>query len=139
MTNANANTAGESEISFDDHPSMLPEELVESYYRWYLNSPGQPGARKALKKRRLLSPAFIRKLQGQQGLGLGQIDLLFCSEQLPGSVSVQEALMEGDRAEVLLRTDRDDLLRILLQSHKSAWRIVDVICQDDESFGKPTK
>ncbi len=133
MTVNGANTAAEGDVAYDEQPSMLPEELVESYYRWYLSAPGQPGARKALRKRRLLSPDFIRKLQAQLQTKETQFDLLFCSQQLPESVSVQEVLIEGDRAEILLRTDQDQLLRILLQSHKSDWRIVDVICQQEES------
>lgn len=129
MTVNEANTTADGDHAYAEQPSMLPEELVESYYRWYLSAPGRPGARKALKKRRLLSPAFISRLQAQLQTREAQVDLLFCSEQLPRSVSVQEVLIEGDRAEVLVRTDQDQLLRILLQSHKSDWRIVDVTCQ----------
>ena len=123
----------------DNQPSVMPEELVESYYRWYLSSPGEYGARKALKKRRLLSPAFIGKLQQAPHSSVEQVDLLFCSDRLPASISVQETLIEGNQAQVLLLTDRGDLLRVLLQSHQSAWQIVDVICQDDERIRKSAK
>jgi len=121
-----------------------PESIVESFYRWYIDYPGNALADGAYRSSEVLSEAFIQEVDEIiASFDRGGYDPFLCAQDLPGSFSVDEATIapEGDQATVVVHqmwnpgTEYESThdLTVALRMQDNAWKIVDITCAAPES------
>ena len=113
-----------------------PEQVVESFYAWYLAYPGQPPARNALAdgayaSRPELAPEFVEKVDALlASFDKGGYDPFLCAQDVPAEVAVEAATVSGSEASVPVKTSfAGHGFTVKLALEDGQWRIVDITCR----------
>jgi hypothetical protein len=109
---------------------MTPEEVVDSFYNWLLEYPGNPRSDGAFRTSPFLSADYIQAIdEAFEKPALGGADPFFCAQDIPEKVFVYPAAIEGDTALVAMETTfANHRLSIELYLMDGEWRIVKVHC-----------
>jgi hypothetical protein len=111
---------------------MTPEEVVESFYNWLIEYPGNPRVDGAFKNSPFLSESYIQKVDEDIKLSVNQLggaDPFFCAQDIPDKVYVNSAEIDNGRASVRLTTSFvNHRLLIELNLIDGEWKIVKINC-----------
>lgn len=107
---------------------MTPEEVVESFYNWYLEYPGSPLTGGQYADSPYLAPSFIEKVDQIVASSKGNGDDPFLlSKERPNIVQVSRADIEGEKAHITVTTEfPDQVLHISLEKIDGNWMISDI-------------
>ena len=112
---------------------MTPEEVVESFYNWYMQYPGNPMVERAYRQSPFLTDQWIQEVdealdssQGQSGF-----DPFLCAQDIPEKVFVQPANITQDTAVVVMKSSfAGHSLTVDLQRTNGAdWKISAIRCR----------
>jgi len=117
-------------------PVASPEQVVEAFYRWYLNQDSVLADR-TYRDSEYLSAAFVPKVDGiLDSFEGGGYDPFLCAQDIPGTVTADKAVIAGDEATVVVHqiwnpgteyeTIRD--LTLVLRQVDGQWRIDNILC-----------
>lgn len=115
-----------------DPPAVLPEEIVDRFYRWYLANPRANLAKRAFRKNLYLTAGLIQEIEEGIGKGVIRVDPFFCSANIPEAITIQEVLIDGDQARVLLQFGDAVEIWVLLVVEEGEWRIAKIECRKAE-------
>jgi hypothetical protein len=105
-----------------------PEEMVEWFYTNYLNYPGNPLVSRAFLSRATMTDDFVEKVSEiLSSFERGGYDPILLAQDVPESVAVGTAEIEGDRASVRVTTSFEGhVLLVRLQQEAGVWKIADI-------------
>jgi len=116
-----------------------PQEVVESFYDWYLSYPGNVIADGAYGSSEYLTESFVEKVDETiASFDKGGYDPFLCAQDIPGDVVVDdEAVVSGGEATVVVHqvwnpgTEYESVhdLTVVLQTVNGQWRIADILCE----------
>jgi hypothetical protein len=117
--------------------SKRPDKVVESFYRWYLSYPSNALSDGAYRSSEHLTEQFVERVDGiLASFDRGGYDPFLCAQDIPESFAVDEAVVSGSRAHVVVHETwnggtqyelvRDITVQLRLSDRQ--WRIVDVVC-----------
>jgi hypothetical protein len=114
-----------------------PEEAVETFYRWYVDYPGNALVDGAYRSSEHLTDEFVQEVDEIiASFDKGGYDPFLCAQDIPGDLVVGEAMVSGEMASVLVteiwnpgtqyESTRD--LTVVLRMVNGEWRIADITC-----------
>jgi hypothetical protein len=115
-----------------------PEQVVESFYDWYLGYPGNPVADGAYRSSEYLTEEFVEKVDAIiASFDQGGYDPFLCAQDIPGDLIVGDAVLSGDEASLVVHevwnvgTEYESVhdVTVELQTVDGAWKIADVLCR----------
>jgi hypothetical protein len=108
-----------------------PEAVVEDFYAWYFDyarSQGNPLTDRAYCACEYLSIGFVERVDRLLD-SEAPYDPFICGQDLPESVTVEEAVVSGDTASVVVQTSfPGHSFETILELVEGEWRIVDILC-----------
>jgi hypothetical protein len=121
-----------SQAGVDDAPS--PAQVVEDFYTWYINYPGNVLAEGAHRSSEYLTSAFVAKIDGiRASFTRGAYDPVLCAQDIPQTVTAGEVVASGDAAEVPITTSfQGHHFTVKLVRVDDIWKINDVVCSVPE-------
>jgi hypothetical protein len=114
---------------------MAPEEVVEGFYWWYIGYPGNPMADGVYRSSEYLADEFVQKVDAIiASFDRGGYDPFLCAQDVPGELTVEEAVVSGDGASLAVHTSFEGhTFTVELRRVDGRWRISDVICPGTET------
>jgi len=113
--------------------AMAPEQVVRAFYDLYLGSAAQGSllGRGSYRDMPYLSPEFIEKVERLvASFDKGGYDPFLCAQDVPGEVAVDQAVVSGDQASVVVKsTFPGHSLTVKLERRAGQWWIVDIVCR----------
>jgi hypothetical protein len=114
-----------------DPLEMTPEEVVESFYSWILDYPGNVTADRTFRDSPYLSASFVEQIEAElsafQG---GGADRFWCAQDIPNSYQVEKAQIDGDSASTRVTTSfSGHAFTVLLARQGEEWLITNVRCR----------
>jgi CheY-like chemotaxis protein len=105
-----------------------PEEMVEWFYTNYLNYPGNPLVSRAFLTRVAMTADFVEKVNEiLDSFERGGYDPILLAQDVPESVTVGVAEIEGDHATVPVTTSFEGhALVVRLEQEDGVWKIADI-------------
>ncbi len=113
---------------------MTPEEVVESFYNWYMQYPGNPMVERAYRQSPFLTDQWIQQVdealnsfQGQSGF-----DPFLCAQDIPERIFVQPAnTTQQDIAVVVVKSSfaGHSLTVDLQRANGMDWKISAIRCR----------
>ena len=104
-------------------PQTAPEEIVEAFYAWYLGD--RASGPKNLAESEFISEIYIKAME-EAGPGGGAN--MICAQDFPDEVRVEDVQIEGDQANVVVKTSFGSEIRIDLNVENGQWMIVGSTC-----------
>jgi hypothetical protein len=113
-----------------DPLAMTPEEVVESFYNWYLEYPGNPTVDGAFKESPFLAETKIKSVEEELQLRMdGGADPFMCAQDLPEKIYAQPAEIEAAQARVRVNsTFVGHTFLVELEVQDGEWKIVHILC-----------
>lgn len=115
-----------------------PQQVVEKYYRWYLDYIGDPAADdvrnpvvdRAYRNSKLLSTSFIAHIDAMlEDSEFIPADPFLCAQDIPASFTVQGVFQHDTIARVVVRTDfPGHVFTVDVQEMNRRWKISNVSC-----------
>jgi hypothetical protein len=118
--------------------TAAPEEVVESFYDWYLQYPGNVIADGAHRSSQYLTEGFVEKVDAVvASFEKGGYDPFLCAQDMPGDLIVGHAEVSGNQAKVTVQevwnpgTEVEFVKEVVveLQMMGGAWTIANIICR----------
>ncbi|MGD9029403.1 MAG: DUF3828 domain-containing protein [Anaerolineae bacterium] len=118
--------------------TAAPEEVVESFYDWYLQYPGNVIADGAHRSSQYLTEGFVEKVDaGVASFEKGGYDPFLCAQDVPGDLIVGEAEVSGNQARVTVQevwnpgTEFEFVKEVVveLEMMGGGWTIANIICR----------
>jgi hypothetical protein len=124
------NTLPLQSVSPQDPLVLTPEEVVEGFYNWYTEYPGNPnqGAYRA-------SPFLTESLMDSTaeivaGFQMGGYDPFLCAQDIPDKIYVNAADISGQTAEIRVTSSfGGHEFKVLLVQEDGEWKIDEVRCR----------
>lgn len=110
----------------EEAASRTPEQVVQTFYNWYIHYPGNPLADKAFYGfgMYLTQDLIEETVEIVAGFEMGGYDPILLAQDLPTDITVQEAEVRGDDATVRVDTSWDGhALTLRLVRDGSLWKI----------------
>ncbi len=133
-------TACSSMASAAETSGMTPEQTVESFYGWYISIAGydpeadvvrNPLQDGSYAESELVSAGLVERIDAIVASfdGMGGYDPLICAQDIPQSVTVGEAEIEGGAALVPVTTSFEGhSFSVRLVQVGGEWQIDEVLC-----------
>jgi len=115
-----------------------PEQVVEDFYREYLDYIGEPGTEnfrnplvdRTYRESDLLTSSFKVHLddllEAEGGL---RADPFLCAQDIPGEIEVQQIYQDGTQAQAVIRTDLSGhVFTADLRQEEDTWMIANLTC-----------
>lgn len=114
--------------------------VTETFYRWYVNYPGNPFAEQAYRESPLVTERFVSEMdaaiEAMRAAGPGGADLVLCAQDIPGEMRYGAATVEGDRATATVEqvwnpgTEFEQVreLQVQLQKVEGQWLVDEIVC-----------
>jgi hypothetical protein len=120
-------------ISPNDPLALSPEEVVEGFYNWYLEYPGNP-TQGAYRSSPFLTEALMdRTAQTVAGFVMGGFDPFLCAQDSPEKIYVDAAEISGDSARIKVTSSfQGHEFRVQLIQEDGEWKIDQVLCGQSE-------
>jgi hypothetical protein len=125
-----------------DATARAPEDVVYDFYQWYVHYPGYPLVDQVYQGAGLfLTPGFIEQVSATvTSFDKGGYDPILLAQDVPTSVTIASATVDGGLAQVRLRSDlMGHELAVLLQRDGDIWRIAGVTRGGDEQTTGPVE
>jgi uncharacterized protein YceK len=115
-----------------------PEQVVSDFYDWYLSYPGSAIGEGAHRSSEYLTEELVEKVDTLvASFDQGGYDPLLCAQDIPGDLIVDEAVVSGDEASVVVHqiwnvgTEHEFEREVVveLQTVGGVWSIADIICR----------
>lgn len=128
--------------------SATPETVVESFYNWYIGYPGNPLVDGAYRSSEHLTTEFVRKVDEIiASFDKGGYDPFLCAQDVPGSFTVDKAVVSGEEARVVVhgiwnpgtQYELNHGVTVILRMVNGQWKIADVICPVPEPVVVPAE
>lgn len=108
-----------------------PKAVVEDFYAWYFEyaeTQGNPLAGRAYCACEHLSARFVDRVDRIRDSG-APYDPFICAQDLPEEITVEEAVITDDTADVAVRTSfSGHSFVVKLELIEGSWKIVDIVC-----------
>jgi hypothetical protein len=126
--------------------AAAPGEVVERFYEWYVDYPGNPLADGAYRSSEYLAGEFVQKVDGIiASFDQGGYDPFLCAQDVPASFTIEPATVSGDEASVVMHeiwnpgTEVELVhdLTVTLRIVDGAWKIVGITCSDPQPVALP--
>lgn len=123
-----------------DLSALPPEELVDSFYRWYIGQSGAPLTDGTLASSGYLTAGYTARLmETVAGFERGAVDPLLCAQDMPTRFTARRVGADVERAVVHVTTSfPGHLLEVHLTRADGQWRIDQVYCGAREAPFQPT-
>lgn len=109
-------------------PSEDPGEVAKEFYDWYLGD--RSGPPKDPRESVYLAESLIDRLDEMMESTMPSDQISFvCAQDFPDTIEVVSSKIDGERAEVLVRTSFGTNLRLMMEPEDGQWRIYDVKCE----------
>jgi hypothetical protein len=117
-------------ISPDDPLAMAPDEVVESFYNWLLEYPGNPISSGDYQSSPFLTAEYLDQIEQElSGNRPGGVDPFLCAQDVPEKVSVQPAVLDDSQASVRVFTSFEGHSFIVRLAQKEReWKITGITC-----------
>jgi hypothetical protein len=114
--------------------------VVEAFYRWYVDYPGNPIVERAYRQSPLLSEALVTEIdetiEAMNAAGPGGADPVLCAQDIPGELRYSPAVVSGETATVVVQqvwnpgTESESIreLQVEAQQAEGEWLISDITC-----------
>jgi hypothetical protein len=119
---------------------VTPEGAAAGFYSWYIwyaREVGNPLVDGVYRSSEYLTEGFVQKVDGIiASFDKGGYDPFLCAQDIPESFTVDEALVSGDRASLVVHTSFEGHTFVVeAEQVNGRWAISDVICaaSEDES------
>ena len=121
-------------IDIPSPAGLGPEELVETFLRWYVEYPGHAIHDGAVGRTGYLTDDYPDRLEEiVAGYDLGSADPILCAQDYPTNIRAQPAVITGDDAVLHVTSDfPNHRLEVHLTSVEGQWRIRQVYCAPRE-------
>jgi len=115
-----------------------PEQVVESFYDWYLGYPGNALADGAYRSGGPLTEEFVEKVDAiVASFDRGGYDPFLCAQDFPEDLVIDRATVSGNQARVIVHQSWNDgteygvvrSVAVELQQIGGWWMITDIICR----------
>lgn len=109
---------------------MSPEEVVESFYNWYIEYPGSPLANRGYAESLYLSEKMVVRLDELiASFEGGGYDPILCAQDLPNEIFVREATVSENTAEVPIESSfQGHSIVVNLVLRNGEWKIDGTSC-----------
>ena len=118
--------------------SVAPEQVVEQYYDWYLDYIGDPGTEafrnplvdRAYQHSPLLLGSYIGHIDELlDGSEFIPADPFLCAQDIPVTITTQNAFSDEDQAKVIVRTSfQNHVSTVDLLKKWGQWKISNITC-----------
>jgi hypothetical protein len=110
--------------------SASPDEVVNTFYRWYLGYPGNVLVDGAYRDSEYLSQEFRAEVDRiLDSFSMGGYDPFLCAQDIPESITVSEPVLSGDTAAVSVNTSfQGHMFELVLNSAQDGWKITAINC-----------
>jgi hypothetical protein len=128
--------------------SPEPDRIVESFYGWYLDYPGNAIVDGAYRSSDYLSQEFVEEVDRIiASFDKGGYDPFLCAQDVPGRTTFDEAVISGDEASVVVRQvwnpgtqpESSTELTVVLQKSGEPWKIHDILCSAPDALAPVTE
>lgn len=114
--------------------------VTESFYRWYVNYPGNPIVEQAYRESPLVTERFVSEMdaaiEAMRAAGPGGADLILCAQDIPGEMRYGAAALEGVSATTVVEqvwnpgTEFEQVreVQVELEQVDGEWLIDEIIC-----------
>ena len=118
--------------------TAAPEEVVERFYDWYLQYPGNVIADGAHRSSQYLTEGFVEKVDTVvASFEQGGYDPFLCAQDVPGDLIIGDAEVSGNQATVTVQevwnpgTEVEFVREVVveLEMMGGGWRISNIICR----------
>ena len=111
-------------------PELSPQEVVTTFYRWYIGYPGNPLVDREYRQSPYLAESYVEELDEALEGGI-HFDPILLAQDIPERFTVEEADISGDEATVMVSlywrgNDTPSVRRVDLALIEGGWRITDV-------------
>jgi hypothetical protein len=138
--------AGERVVFVPIVDAGTPDAVVDSFYRWYLEYPGNVLTDRAYRSSEYLTSEFVGQVDEIiASFDKGGYDPFLCAQDIPGDLAVGEASVTGETASVTVRQTwnpgteyaftRD--VTVYLEMADGAWKIAGIACEEPEAAPEP--
>lgn len=117
----------------------MPEEVIESFLRWYAGYPGNPLADDVLSSNPLVTEGLVEKVDAiLASFGPAGYDPILCAQDRPRSFSVEVTDRSADSVAAVVRTEFEGHeIYVGVAKVDGEWMIADVTCPTDPSSSTP--
>jgi hypothetical protein len=115
-----------------------PEGTIDAFYSWYLwyvREVGNPLVDGAYRSNEYLSAGLVQKADAiLASFDKGGFDPFLCAQDIPQSITIEDAVMSGDIARSVVRTNfQGHGFTVALQRIDGRWEIGDILCEIEET------
>jgi hypothetical protein len=105
-----------------------PKETVQGFYDWYLGD--RSGPPKDARESGYLHSDLVARIDEMMESPV-PVDMIsfVCAQDIPDYVEVVSSDVQGENAEVLVKTSFGGNVRLFLWADQDNWRIIDVKCE----------
>ena len=109
-------------------PDADPGDVVREFFDWYLGD--RSGPPKDPRESDFLAETLVTRIDEmmESSVPVDQVSFV-CAQDFPDTVEVVSSEIDGENAEVLVRTSFGTNVRLMLQPIEGQWRIYDVKCE----------
>lgn len=116
-------------ITPEDPLVLSPEEVVESFYDWYLQHPGNPNQGAYRSSPFLTETLMDKTAETVAGFKMGGFDPFLCAQDSPDKIYVDPGVISGGSAEVRVTSSFEGHgFRVHLIQEDEEWKIDRVQC-----------
>jgi len=117
--------------------AATPEEVVERFYDWYIGEPGNKLAGGVYRSSEYLTAEFVQQVnQIITSFDKGGYDPFLCAQDVPGNLTVEEAVVSGEEALVVVHevwnpgTEYELIhdVEVTLRKVDEAWKVAGIAC-----------
>jgi hypothetical protein len=138
---AGCRPAPASSATLESTPAS-PEQVVESFYAWYLDDAGSALSGGAYRSSEYLTGELVQKVDEiVASFDKGGYDPFLCAQDVPARFTVDEPVMSDGEATVVVHeiwnpgTEYESIhdVEVVLRMAGGAWKIADIVCVAPEA------
>jgi hypothetical protein len=117
--------------------ALKPERVVENFYDWYLDYPGNAIVDGAYRSSEYLAEVYVQKADDIiASFDKGGYDPFLCAQDVPGDLTVDQATVSGNTTTVtvheiwnpITQYENSTSFTVTLVKTEGQWKITDIVC-----------